>query len=118
MFAFNDIIGGVTSTGNYQYDGVAEEASPRTTTLTSGQIQIQMPADAGLHAPANDVVIFDRSGIPHQTDWQSIGMGNPQVPVIITISDPALAGYTRCITVGATVIQEGFWNAGACSIIQ
>jgi prepilin-type N-terminal cleavage/methylation domain-containing protein len=120
-FDFNDSIpamaAGGTSTGNFLYDGIAEEVSQMTKTFTSTQIQIWMPQDGGFHAPANDIVIFDRAGLPHQADWRSIGMDN--VPVTITIRDPALpADYTRCIFIRAMLIQEGFWNVGACNMLQ
>lgn len=111
IYTFNDSlpVSASSDTGDYQYTNQTEEVGAETINSSYGQIQIQT---ATLHTPTNnfqnDMVIFDRFGYPRQWDWQVLS------PMYIVISDPSLAGYTRCITITTTIVREGVWNGATC----
>lgn len=117
VFSFNDInplAAPIAASGNYAYVGGAEEAEVVTRDLSSGRLSVLV--GGALFAPPvadpNNIVIFDRFGYPRQIDWQLIGT------MTITIDNPSLAGYTRCITIGTNSIREGFLNAANACIVQ
>ncbi len=103
-FTFND-----TSIANYQYDNTAEELNGVTQDLSTSQVQ--MLVGAALFPPAlpDNVIIFDNFGFPRQPDWQRI------IDKTVVLSDPSLAGYSRCIRIQTTRIREGIWNGAACN---
>jgi Tfp pilus assembly protein FimT len=55
----------------------------------------------------NDVRIFDHDGIPRRPTG---GMGG----ITILIGSNQDAGSTRCISISANRIREGFWNGSGC----
>jgi prepilin-type N-terminal cleavage/methylation domain-containing protein len=111
VFIFNDI------NGDYAYGGTGEETQATTQSLKSGALSVELVGtDPSPRTPANDVVIFDRTGFPRQADWSMIGIttGGVTNTMVITVNDPQVANYTRCISIGMATVREGFWKNASC----
>lgn len=108
IFRFND-----TNT-NFIYDGTSEEAgitdgeaSPRKRDLYS-TIQLKIKSGGVPVDPNNDILIFDRQGIPRQSNW-----GFSQITFVIqNRNNPGI--QAKCVTVSFNRIREGVWSGGNC----
>jgi prepilin-type N-terminal cleavage/methylation domain-containing protein len=116
IFRFNDVLpmaALITASGDYQYNGAAEQLIIQTVTLSS--VELRVLNGAVLTPPAatpNDTIIFDRFGYPRQTNWTLI------TNMIIAVRNPNLAGFTRCISIQTNSIREGFYNVATSTCTQ
>lgn len=108
IFRFND-----TNT-NFIYDAGEErsitdgEASPRQRDLYS-TIQLMINSGGTPVSPNNDVLLFDRQGMPRQSNW-----GFSQITFVI--QNPTNPGIqAKCVTVSFNRIREGVWSSGVCT---
>jgi prepilin-type N-terminal cleavage/methylation domain-containing protein len=113
IFSFNDK--NPPPNGNYAYDGTDEEAQPVFTKTLTSNVKLTDSLNGGaLVAPISTqvIVIFDKFGFPRvATDnWKLINGDDVPAPVVIGLTYPGVANYTRCISIGRNRIQEGFWN--------
>lgn len=83
------------SNENWQYDGVTEESQAKTKTLPT-----PVAVSPGL------ILIFDRTGYPRGTAWESL------TPTFITQHQGI--NESKCVNVGLNTIREGWWNGTIC----
>jgi prepilin-type N-terminal cleavage/methylation domain-containing protein len=108
IFRFND-----TNT-NFIYDAGEErsitdgEASPRQRDLYS-TIQLMINSGGTPVSPNNDVLLFDRQGMPRQSNWSFS-------QITFVIQNPNNPGaQAKCVTVTFNRIREGVWSSGVCT---
>jgi prepilin-type N-terminal cleavage/methylation domain-containing protein len=108
LFRFND-----TDT-DFTYDGAGEERG-----ITDGEgvntrrrdihptLELQINS-GGLRDPANDILVFDRQGIPRASNWAFS-------QITFVIQNPTNPGIqAKCVTVSFNRIREGEWDGSNC----
>lgn len=97
IFEFND------ADGDFQYDGTGEEANVIHKYLSSSIVINKNGA-----TPDNDVLIYDKRGIPRNSDWTFAQM------TIAVKHESDSSAQQKCVVVSTSRIREGLWNGSNC----
>ncbi len=64
--------------------------------------------------PDNNILIFDKLGIPREDNWALWNNGSGTLLVQRTSSGDADTYTTRCVNINMSRIQEGVWDGANC----
>jgi len=114
LFKFND------TSGNYFYDGVAEEAEQIPKALPSTVIMNVKVGPAAPVDPINTVFAFDHFGFARYgtvgADWVVVEDDAASAnSLLLILKDVTKSLPMRCIHVGSNRMREGVWNGVTCS---
>lgn len=93
MFEFND------ADNDYTYKADNSEEKDRKQQKFPNSVATTI-------VPAENVVVFDKRGIPRATDWSYVSSRT----YVLTLR----GAETRCVAIDGATVREGFWNGTIC----